>query len=134
VVTCSGSRPSPEHGLEDGLQGDLEVQLVGAGELHVDGSVPGDDVARVVHTLDPHRVLVHDVRAVRLPGGGGGKEGREGGRKEGRKERKTRNRQRSTTKEKKSSAGQSCVRFHFQCTVETGKWKRSKNNILCQQR
>ena len=60
---------SPEHGLQHRLQGDLEVQLVGAGELHVDGAVPGDHVARVVHALDPHRVFVHDVRAVGLPGG-----------------------------------------------------------------
>ena len=59
---------SPEHGLQHCLQGDLEVQLIGAGELHVDGAVPGDHVARVVHALDPHRVLVHDVRAVGLPG------------------------------------------------------------------
>lgn len=57
----------PEHGFEDGLQGDLQVQLVGAGKLHVDGFVSGDDVARVVHALDPDGVLVHDVGSIRLP-------------------------------------------------------------------
>lgn len=56
----------PEHGLQDRLQGDLQVQLVGAGKLHVDGFVPGDNVAGVVDALDPDGVLVHDVRAVRL--------------------------------------------------------------------
>lgn len=56
----------PEHGFEDGLQGDLQVQLVGAGELHVDCLVSGDDVPRVVHTLNPHCVLVHDVSAIGL--------------------------------------------------------------------
>lgn len=57
----------PEHGFEDRLQGDLQVQLVGAGKLHVDGFVSGDDVARVVHALDPNGVLIHDVRSIRLP-------------------------------------------------------------------
>lgn len=54
----------PEHWFEDGLQGDFQVQLVGAGELHIDGLISGDDVPRVVHALDPHGVRVHDVSAV----------------------------------------------------------------------
>ena len=58
--------PPPEHGFEHGLQGDLEVQFVGAGELDIDSLVPGDDVACVVNALDPHRVLVQYVSAVRL--------------------------------------------------------------------
>ena len=56
----------PEHGFEDGLQGDLQVQFVGAGELHVDGLVSGDHVPRVVHALYPDGVFVHYVCAVRL--------------------------------------------------------------------
>lgn len=54
----------PEHGLEDGLQGDLQVQFVGAGELHVDGLIPGDEVAGVVHAFYPDSILIHDVCAV----------------------------------------------------------------------
>lgn len=56
----------PQHGLEDRLQRDLQVQFICARELHIDGLVPGDDVPCVVHTLDPHSIFVHDVCAVRL--------------------------------------------------------------------
>lgn len=54
----------PEHGLDDCLQRDLQVQFVSAGKLHIDGFVSGDDVAGVVDALDPDGVLVHDVCAV----------------------------------------------------------------------
>lgn len=54
----------PEHGLEDRLQRDLEVQLICTRELHVDGLVPGDDVPCVVYALNPHGVFIHDVRPV----------------------------------------------------------------------
>lgn len=62
---------SPQHGLHHRVQGDLDVQLVSTRELHVDGPVPGDDVARVVGTFYPDCVLVHDVSAIGLQSKGG---------------------------------------------------------------
>lgn len=56
----------PQHGLEHCLQGDLNVQLVSTRELHIDGLVTGHHIPCVIHALDPHRVLVHDVCAIRL--------------------------------------------------------------------
>lgn len=57
---------SPQHGLEDRLQRDLQVQFIRARELHIDGLVPGDDVPCIVHTLNPHSIFVHDVCTVGL--------------------------------------------------------------------